>query len=83
MEYDPMNTRHFIGMFFLTFDVFDKPVFKGQVIKKITDECFLCDFFSWFKGEWEYSSIQHIDKLKEFRFFQNIDHLNEYITKKD
>jgi hypothetical protein len=75
--------RPFLGMFFLTFNDFQRTVFQGQVMTPLPNDCFLCDYFSWTMGEWTYSKVHHVDEFKEFKFFENVTHLNQYCEKRN
>jgi hypothetical protein len=57
------------GRHFHTFTPDDKLHYQGHVLKKISEEFYLVEFFSWLSGEPTYQQIVPLKKMADWWFY--------------
>lgn len=55
--------------------------YQGQIMEKVNENYYLCDFFSWISGEHTFSKLMSIDEFKKCVLFKDVEMQNEYVKK--
>lgn len=52
---------------------------QGQVMTQVSENYYMCDFFSWFDGRHTHSALLNFDDFKNCIFFQDKELFENYI----